>query len=293
VSKLALLPCLGVFLLATAGAALAGDGAFHSPHHYTLRVPQGWEQIDDAVVRQASRLASSAMRMKTQAYEAAFQREDAEHPFAYPYVLVRFEPGNTSGAYRDLEHQIDVGIDEARQKHGKALEEHLGEFSFDRPTVDRTRNRVWITMNAETPADGPVRAFLAAHLGREGVAQLACYTSADDAEAGYRDFVALSDSLTFDEGYTFRAGGLFDGVLGKALIGAIVGAGIFLVRRVGRRRSAVPPPLPTASLPSAHRGPPEQELAPAFRYVSTRARPPQPVAAGAPSAPGTPGSRSP
>jgi hypothetical protein len=227
---------VGVALCAGVAFAAAVDRTYASKHHYSLRVPDGWRRIDDATLRKTARTMASMTGMKTPAYEAAFELEGSESPFEYPYVLVQFVEGSTSGAYRDLENQLMKGVEEMDAKHGEKLDEIIGEHAFDRPVVDRARNRVWMSMRAETPAEGTMRGFMALHLGSKGVVQIALYTREDDAAEGKRVLEDFSNSVKFEDGYAFGEGSLFDGWMGKALIGGLIGLGVGLVRAALKSR---------------------------------------------------------
>lgn len=220
-----------------AGIALAGDISYRSPNHFSMRVPEGWRRIDEATLRRASRLTTSMTGMKAPAYEAAFERADADEPFEYPYVLVQFVDGNTSGAYRDLEATLSRSVEEVDAKHGKKLTEVIGEHTFSKPVVDRKKNRVWMTIAADSPEMGPLHGIMALHLGRKGMAQIMLYTRAEDAGEGRREIEKMSDSFRFEDGYAFGDGGLFDGILGMALIGGLVGLGVGILRAVLKSRA--------------------------------------------------------
>ena len=93
-------------ILLVASAALAADRSYRSKNHFSMRVPEGWSRIDDATLRKTARLTASALGTSAPSYEAAFEHEDADESFEYPYVLVQFVSGSTSGAYRDLENEL-------------------------------------------------------------------------------------------------------------------------------------------------------------------------------------------
>jgi hypothetical protein len=232
-------PLLASVVLALfAGTALAGDVAYRSRHHFSFRVPEGWQRMEQDTLREAAGLTASVLGMKVPSYEAAFERTDAETPFEYPYVLVQFVEGSTSGAYRDLEEKLMEGVEEVDAEHGAKLGEILGEHSYDRPVVDRQKNRVWMSMRANTPDAGPVRGIMALHLGRRGVAQLTLYTLEENAAEGRRELEAMSDTVRFDDGHAFEDAGFFSGWVGKGVIGGLIGLAIGLARAGLKSRRA-------------------------------------------------------
>jgi hypothetical protein len=227
-------------VLLVASAALAADLTYRSKNHFSMRVPAGWRRIDDGTLKRTMNESASMLGAKAPVYEAGFEREDTEHPFAYPYVLVQFMPGSTNGAYRDLEEKLMQGVEEMDAKHGAKLNEVLGEHAFDRPIVDKKKNRVWMTMRADTPGVGAVRGILALHLGSKGVAQMTLYTLEQDAEQGRRDLETMSDSFKFEDGHGFGERGLFEGWTGRALIGGVIGLVIALVRALVKSKKKEP-----------------------------------------------------
>ena len=234
-------------LLLVASAAFAADLTYRSKNHFSMRVPAGWRRIDDATLKRTAKLTASMLGANAPTYEAAFEREDAEDSFEYPYVLVQFVSGNTTGAYRNLEEQLMKGVEEMDSKHGSKLNEVLGEHAFDRPIVDRKNNRVWMNMRADTPMDGAVRGMMALHLGSKGVAQITLYTREADAEAGRRDLEAISDSVKFEDGYGFGERGFFRNWKRSALIGGLIGLVYAVARAIAKSRKKAPVLEPAAS----------------------------------------------
>jgi hypothetical protein len=223
-------------VLLVASAAFAADRSYRSKNHFSMRVPEGWRRIDDATLRRTAKLTASALGSSAPSYEAAFEHEDADESFEYPYVLVQFVSGSTSGAYRNLENELMKGVEDADKKHGAKLNEVIGEHAFERPIVDRAKNRVWMNMRANTPTDGVVIGMMAMHLGSKGVAQITLYAHEQDAEQGRHDLQAMSDSVKFEDGYGFGERSFFEGWMGKALIGGLIGLVVGIVRAIAKSR---------------------------------------------------------
>ena len=170
-------------------------------------------------------------------YEAAFNLATAKESFEYPYLLLQWHSGDTSGAYRKLEEKMSEGMREAKRKLRGQASELLKDIEMGEPVVDREQNRILVQMESEVALVGTIRALLVMRLGARGVAQQNFYAEADDFETYLPQFMQMADSLQFAEGHRYGQRNVLDWIKGNVWIVIVIAlVAIALIRKLGGPR---------------------------------------------------------
>ena len=194
--------------------------------HFRATLPAGWTFMPAALVKQ---LETEALRRTGGAATFRYIAGCAPAPadqVGMPYVLVQETPMPMQGAgYEDIERALGAEAKSAQGELATALKDVASNLKVGTPTLDRTHNRMYVTMNADLPNAGAMKALSVGFLGKDGIIQFNCYTTAARFESDLPAFQSLIDSFVYDPGHDFEpAPSPLARIATYAAIGAAIGA---------------------------------------------------------------------
>lgn len=236
------LPFVFLWLCLSAAFGVAQERYTNSSFHYSLTIPEGWQEIPRNVVEEMVARAEQRAKVELPLYQAAFQRQ-GDKPFTYPYVLIQNHQA-------DDETLADFarGVEQGQQEATKALESSplFRGAQFDTVDVDKKRNRIIVQSTFQTPGGSQIRALIGFFLGQEGLVQVNCYSLIADYQEQLPAFRKLLDSLEFEPGHGFdasavgaagRRGLIRNGIVLAVVIGLLVGCWEIYRKKMRRSQS--------------------------------------------------------
>jgi hypothetical protein len=230
---LAAAPAIVVTLYALAAGAETGASFHGDTHRYTLRVPDGWTPVPRQVIDTIMKVTASPQSQGKIVFDAGFQRADASHDLAYPYVLVQVMPYKAMGVRRqpteaDIREvarqvtgmKVDDAIDDALTPQAKGM---VRNPEVGKVVVDMPRRAYRFNMQMAVAGVGPVKGYMAGYFGRNALIQVMYYERADDPAPREADRQAFLNSFKFDPAAAYdETQSQFSGVWGGALISVVV-----------------------------------------------------------------------
>lgn len=223
-----------IFLSMVPARSSAGDNAYYnSANHYTLTVPDGWEEIPKAIIDKAVSNAMSQSSDKSDFvdFDTGFHLKNKDY-FEYPYILIKNHEINTP-PYNQIEKDLAGNeiLDEF-EKTNREYENLLSNASVKKPYLDKVRNMVFMNMEAGVQGVGKVKNLITICLGRERAIRIFFYSPESEYLQNLPIFMSILDSFKYDQGYEYsesKAGNnysksIWDGALRKGIIGLILGA---------------------------------------------------------------------
>lgn len=223
-----------IFLSMVPARSSAGDYTYYnSANHYTLTVPDGWEEIPKAIIDKAVSNAMSQSSDKSDFvdFDTGFHLKNKDY-FEYPYILIKNHEINTP-SYNQIEKDLAGNeiLDEF-EKTNREYENLLSNASVKKPYLDKERNMVFMNMEAGVQGVGKVKNLITICLGRERAIRIFFYSPESEYLQNLPIFMSILDSFKYDQGYEYsesKAGNnysksIWDGALRKGIIGLILGA---------------------------------------------------------------------
>jgi hypothetical protein len=193
--------------------------------HFSLELPEGWQIMPSARLD----LINSALPKRASQYGVRYYQGLMPKGAAFdsgPYVLMQWFPGKLNGlSYEQIEREFEVESKGWVEKAEEAMPDLGSDLSFGKPVLDRTKNRIILTMQMDVADVGSVRGVGFGFFCAQGTVYLHCYDLESDFQERAPLFKAMAESLKFDPGYEFKPGpsGLFDS--GRVLLIALVVGG--------------------------------------------------------------------
>ena len=223
-----------IFLSMVPARSSAGDYTYYnSANHYTLTVPDGWEEIPKVIIDKAVSNAMSQSPSKSDfvGFDTGFHLKNKGY-FEYPYILIQNHKTNTP-TYKQIEK--DLAGSEMIDEFEKTIREYeniLSNASAKNPYLDKARNMVFMSSEADVQGIGKIKSLTTICLGRERAIRIFFYS----LESGYLQnlpiFMSILDSFKYDQGYEYSESkarndyskSIWDGASRKGIIGFILGA---------------------------------------------------------------------
>ena len=217
-----------------------------------LSLPEGWTSISEADLKatvQAVRKPS-----KTAHYDAAFQQQGSPL-FAYPYVLVEVVPYPTrhEPSKADIRGMIaKMGNSSKPDNLTPEAAKMIGPSSVGDVVYDEKRMPFAFGLRSEIAGIGPVRGYCTGFIGHSALVNVLCYCLESDSARFQPLFDQVAGSFRDDAAAAFKGTtpdpkSLWDGVLEKALVNAVVGCffGVVFGLNQWLKRSRLPKAKPT------------------------------------------------
>jgi hypothetical protein len=182
--------------------------------HYSLSYPQAWDEISQELVQAQTRTANQMMGMSGPKIDfvAGFKPITLTLP-GFPYVLVQRHALGSPSHQQILNAMNDGTFGKAMNNAIEKVGPALSGGSFDKPVLDKERNILSFTL--ELNAQGvQAKALCALCLGKNGVAQINCYSRADQFENMLPVFTRIIQSVEFEPGFEYTGGSEAVGVGG-------------------------------------------------------------------------------
>ncbi len=205
---------------------------YNSVNHYTLTVPDGWEEIPKAIIDKAVSNAMSQASDKSDFvdFDTGFHLKNKDY-FEYPYILIKNHEINTP-SYNQIEKDLagSETLDEFL-KTNRGYGNLLSNASEENPCLDKARNMVLWNAEADVQGIGKIKLLTTICLGRERAIRIFFYSPESEYLQNLPIFISILDSFKYDQGYEYSESkaennyskGIWDGVLRKGTIGLILG----------------------------------------------------------------------
>jgi hypothetical protein len=192
-------------------------------------------------------VAKAAPDFPLQHYDYGFQLESSKNWFEYPYILFQIKNSGRI-AEKDLEKMEQVSLQEKLNEHEKQVESIASGLQAGKMVFDKKSKIVWMGLEMNVNNVGPVSGLSAMIPTEKGLIQVSGYSLRDDYpiyEPIFRS-IALSTSPVAELVYrphwsdnvpSVIRGINWDKVLGKAIIGALIGGVIGLFSYLKKKKS--------------------------------------------------------
>ena len=223
-----------IFLSMISARSSARDYTYYnSVNHYTLTVPDGWEEIPKAIIDKAvsNAMSQSSDKADFVDFDTGFHLKNKDY-FEYPYILIQNHEINTP-SYNQIEKDLSISemLDEF-EKTSREYENLLSNASVKKPYLDKARNMVFMNAEADVQGIGEIKLLTTICLGRERAIRIFFYSPESEYLQNLPIFMSILDSFNYDQGYEYsesKAGNnysksIWDGALRKGIIGLILGA---------------------------------------------------------------------
>jgi len=237
--RIAVLCVAAILVAGNLSAEITLSQVFDTRDDFTIRLPTGWVQIPkdaiDAYLKEIAKLAPQASR---RTIDYGFQLDTSSEWFQHPYIVVQVKK---SGRIPDsqLKSLPKVEVERALQRSAKKAESVLDFVSraeVGKTLYDSAAHILWWQTSAEYADEGKVRILTALILTEQGIIQVMNYALATEFDDYAPLFETIVRNVSISEAIRYKpqitdsipivSGIDWGGVLGKALVGAVIG-GIF------------------------------------------------------------------
>jgi hypothetical protein len=177
---------------------------YDSVNHYTLTLPDGWEEIPKAIIVKAvsNAMSQSVSKSDFADFDAGFHLKNKGY-FEYPYILIQNYEINTP-TYNQIEKELAGS--EMPGKFEKTLREYenlVSNASAKNPYLDKVRNMVFMNAEADVHGIGKVKSLTIICLGRERAIRIFFYSVESEYLQNLPIFMSILDSFKYNQGYEY------------------------------------------------------------------------------------------
>jgi hypothetical protein len=216
---------------------------------FEISLSKEWTKIPDDVVEKTAKV----LGVDVPRYDSAFHLASEQQWFSYPYILTQTccVPGNGRITEKDLEG-FQEGLREgfAKAEHG-ALSGLVSNLGSEHSRYDREHHLLFCEMSADCAGVGPVKVMDGVKFTSRGLIYVHCYSRVEHYDKYAEQFDRIIRSVSISPELEIRPTSLLDAASDKAkrifpvaLMGAVLGGAIGLLREIGRRRRQ---PKPTCT----------------------------------------------
>jgi hypothetical protein len=232
---------LWAFLVAACFCRTAvAQSVYHdSERHWSATPPPGWVPMPAPLVDRFNAEFEERTHAKPKFRYIAGYLKSLDPESVYPYILIQHTAAPLSGAsYEDLERELGGAAQQSRVTTAEALKDVVSDLQAGLQKLDRGKNRVYLSIQADVAPSGRMKAICVGFLGRDGIVQFNCYSKAWEFEKDLPTYERFIDSFSYDAGYAFvPRSPIWHGILTKAAIGALIGALLGAVHYFRRKKA--------------------------------------------------------
>jgi hypothetical protein len=230
-------------------AVEVADADRYTKNDFNISFPSGWiEMPRDIIDSYEKEVAKAAPDFPMQHYDYGFQLKSSRNWFEYPYILIQVKnsgriPENEFKNFEQISLQKDI------DKHRKQVGSILSDIQAGKMVFDKQNKVVWMRIEGNVANIGPITGLMCMIPTEKGFIQVYGYSLKSEYSKNESVFrsIALSTTLSADLMYkpnwtdnvpSAIRGIKWDKVIGKAIVGAIIGGVICLLSYLRRKKGS-------------------------------------------------------
>jgi len=171
---------------------------------YSVNLPDEWSEIPKEVIDKYLEEVSKALpNVPKINFITGFQLEKNEY-FVHPYILVQ-EHDAQAPSYKEIERLfLGENFKNQTKKAQDSLSEVLNNSTFDKPVVDKEKNRVYININMELKNGQKIKGIAVLFIGKKKMIQFNFYSLEEDFNKYLPVFEKVNNSFEFKDEFKFK-----------------------------------------------------------------------------------------
>lgn len=179
-------------------------------YHFSFSIPNNWDTIPFAILKQAEERAKELATDKenVQKFDGGlYLKKNIANYFEYPYILYMFKPVENLNK-QNFEEILDViKLQLTNQKFSEEYNNYpdlLSNMNSNILFIDSVRNVILYNFETDYANVGKIKSTMAIFIGAQGVLYVYCYSYENDFNDFSIQFNDFLKSTSFEKGYEYE-----------------------------------------------------------------------------------------